>query len=128
MSGMSGLRAGWTPLLRLEGLAVLLLALTLFSTLDGSWLLFALLVLLPDLSMLGYLGGARVGAITYNAAHTYLGPALLGGAAWWLADPLSGHVALIWTSHIGLDRLFGFGLKLPTGFGDTHLGSIGKGG
>lgn len=30
-------------------------------------------------------------------------------------------LALIWTAHIGLDRMLGFGLKYPTRFKDTHL-------
>jgi hypothetical protein len=33
---------------------------------------------------------------------------------------------LIWTSHVGMDRALGYGLKLPSGFQDTHLGRIGK--
>ena len=28
---------------------------------------------------------------------------------------------LIWTAHIGIDRLLAFGLKYPTHFSDTHL-------
>lgn len=115
-------------LLRLEGLVVLVGALLLFARLDGSWLLFAVLFLVPDGSVAGYLGGGRMGAAIYNAVHTYLGPALLGGLAWWLGRPLMGQIALIWIGHIGFDRLLGFGLKLPTDFGDTHLGSLGKGG
>ena len=35
-------------------------------------------------------------------------------------------VALIWFGHIGVDRLLGYGLKLPTAFQDTHLGRIGR--
>lgn len=76
----------------------------------------------PDLSMVGYLKDERVGARAYNALHTYLLPALLGGAAWWTGAALAGQVALVWIAHIGFDRVLGFGLKLPTGFGDTHLG------
>jgi Domain of unknown function (DUF4260) len=45
----------------------------------GSWLQFALLFLLPDLSMLGYAANNSVGAITYNAVHTYVGPLVLAG-------------------------------------------------
>ena len=37
------------------------------------------------------------------------------------------HMAAIWTAHIAMDRALGYGLKLPTGFTDTHLGRIGKG-
>jgi hypothetical protein len=28
---------------------------------------------------------------------------------------------LIWTTHLGMDRMLGFGLKYPTQFKDTHL-------
>lgn len=111
-------------LLRLEGLVALALAVVLYARADASWWLFALLVLAPDLSMVGYLKDERIGARAYNLVHTYLGPALLGAAAWWLGSAPAGHVALIWVAHIGFDRLLGFGLKHPTGFGDTHLGGI----
>lgn len=111
-------------LLRLEGLVALALGVTLYARADASWWLFALLILAPDLSMVGYLKDERIGARVYNAVHTYVGPALLGAAAWWLGSALAGHVALIWVAHIGFDRLLGFGLKHPTGFGDTHLGGI----
>ena len=30
-------------------------------------------------------------------------------------------LGLIWTAHIGVDRLLGFGLKYPTQFHDTHI-------
>jgi hypothetical protein len=30
-------------------------------------------------------------------------------------------VALIWVTHIGVDRAIGYGLKYPSGFKDTHL-------
>ncbi|WP_374546522.1 DUF4260 family protein [Rhodoblastus sp.] len=30
---------------------------------------------------------------------------------------------MVWTAHIGLDRLLGFGLKHPAGFAFTHLGA-----
>ncbi len=32
--------------------------------------LFVVLILAPDLSMLGYLAGSRVGAAVYNVVHT----------------------------------------------------------
>jgi hypothetical protein len=65
------------PLLHLEGAAVLTASLLAYHWSHGSWLQFTLLLLLPDLAMLGYLAGVRVGAITYNAVHTYLGPIVL---------------------------------------------------
>jgi hypothetical protein len=114
-------------LLRLEGAAALAAASFAYSGLGGRWSLFALLFLLPDLSMVGYLAGPRAGAACYNAAHSYLGPALLAGlgAAAGVHGILS--IACIWAAHVGFDRLLGYGLKYGTRFGDTHLGRLGSG-
>lgn len=111
-------------LLRLEGATLLALS-VLFCSLGGvSWTLFLLLVLAPDLSMLGYLKGSRVGALSYNLGHTYLPPAVLVAFGVLAGRPLYVSLGLIWFAHIGFDRMMGFGLKYPTGFGDTHLGRI----
>src|ERR1700730_11660889 len=112
-------------LLRIEGLALLVVGLVLYARLGSSWILFAVLILAPDLSMLGYLGGPRSGATTYNLVHLYLWPAVLGVAGLLMANPTALSVALIWSSHISGDRALGYGLKLPTAFTDTHLGRIG---
>ncbi|WP_018964201.1 DUF4260 domain-containing protein [Ancylobacter sp. FA202] len=113
-------------LLRAEGLAVFAAALVAYAALGASWWLFAALILAPDLSMLAYLAGPRPGALFYNAAHTYVAPALLGGLAYGFSAPLAGAIALIWIAHIGLDRVLGYGLKYAAGFADTHLGRIGR--
>jgi hypothetical protein len=112
-------------LLRLEGLAVLAAASFAYQKVGDGWSLFALLFLVPDLSMLGYLVNQRVGAACYNAGHSYLGPALLLalGTAFHTQTALA--VACIWAAHVGFDRLLGYGLKYATGFGDTHLGRKG---
>ena len=107
--------------LRAEGLAALLVALAVYFTVDGPiWMLIAL-ILAPDLSMVGYFAGPRIGSLTYNVVHTYVVPLALGGVGVWVDAPLAIQIAAIWTGHIGLDRLFGYGLKFPTGFKDTHL-------
>lgn len=111
--------------LRMEGVAALVVSLALYSQRDLGWISFLLLLLIPDISMVGYAAGPRVGATTYNLVHTYVAPALLGGVAYFADRPLLVSVALIWTAHIGLDRMLGYGLKLPTGFQHTHLGVIG---
>jgi hypothetical protein len=108
-------------LLRLEGALVLFAAAGAYAATGLSWWLFAGLLLVPDVAMLGYGAGPRVGAAVYNAAHTYAGPLLLGGAALGLGHTLLGGVALIWVAHVGMDRALGYGLKHPTGFHDTHL-------
>lgn len=108
-------------LLRLEGLAVLSVAVALYFALGGPLWLLAVLALAPDLSMVGYLAGPRIGSLSYNAAHTYVGPVLLCAAGFWGGFELAVLVALVWAAHIGVDRLVGYGLKYPTGFKHTHL-------
>ena len=108
--------------LRLEGLAIAAAALAAFVTLEGPWWLLVLLFLAPDLSMLAYLAGPRVGSLGYNAVHTYAVPLSLGAVGLVLDASLATWVAAVWTAHIGVDRLAGYGLKYETGFKDTHLG------
>lgn len=107
--------------LRIEGLAAFALAVASYLALEGPLWLFLVLSLAPDLSMLGYLAGQRVGSQVYNVAHTYAAPASLGAAAVWLDVRLALLVAVVWAGHIGADRLVGYGLKYETGFKDTHL-------
>lgn len=113
-------------LLRLEGLAVLAAAITAYVAIGGSWWLFALLLLAPDLAMLGALAGDKTGARVYNFAHTYTVPALLAGLALLAGWTVVLAIAVIWIAHIGMDRLFGYGLKYPHVAQATHLGWIGK--
>jgi hypothetical protein len=76
--------------------------------------------------MLGYLAGACWGARVYNAIHTYVTPAALALCALLFQGRVALAIAIIWASHIGVDRLLGYGLKYADGFGYTHLGRIGK--
>jgi hypothetical protein len=108
-------------LLHLEGLVVLVAAIALYFDSGYGWLALVLLFLAPDLSMLGYLGGPRLGALTYDAVHTYALPAALGVVGVLAEAGTAIQLALIWAAHIGADRLLGYGLKYPTGFKDTHL-------
>jgi hypothetical protein len=108
-------------LLHVEGATVLVLSVLFYHQLHASWLLFAILFLAPDLFMLGYLANAGIGSAIYNFAHTYFSPAALLAIAYFAAKPQLFPIALIWTAHMGFDRLLGFGLKYPTHFKDTHL-------
>lgn len=110
-----------TRLLRVEGLVAFVAATAAFAWIGGSIWLYVVLALAPDLAMLGYLAGPRVGAGVYNLAHTFTAPALLGGLGLVSGTPLVVLVALVWIAHVGADRLVGYGLKYPTAFGDTHL-------
>ena len=113
---------GW--MLKIENGAIAALALALYAVNDYSWIVFVLLFLLPDLAMLGYLLGNRVGAIVYNVVHMYSTPLVLGALAWLLAWPLGMQLALIWIFHIAVDRVVGYGLKYESGFKQTHLDRV----
>lgn len=118
--------ASVTALLRLDGAAVGAAAIAAFAVTGGNWWLFALLILAPDLSMLGFTFGKETGARIYNWAHSYTLPIILGAAGYFGGPDWLWHVALIWAAHIGIDRAVGYGLKYPTDFKHTHLGPMGK--
>jgi hypothetical protein len=88
---------------------------------DHPWWLFVVLALAPDLAMVAYAAGPRVGATAYDLVHTYTLPVALGTAGVVAHVDAAVAVALIWLTHIGVDRAIGYGLKYPSGFKDTHL-------
>jgi hypothetical protein len=110
-----------TKILKFEGLAVFLASLHFYSILDGSWLTFVLLWLVPDISMIGYLKGKKIGAALYNVAHTYVLALAVIFFGLWQGDNFIISLGVILASHIGFDRFLGFGLKRPSGFKDTHI-------
>ena len=113
-------------ILRIEGALALAAACAAYAKVSGGWVLFVLLFLAPDLSMLGYLVGRKIGATSYNIGHSYILPAFLAAIGIALVQPILVSLALIWVAHIGFDRMLGYGLKYPTAFGHTHLGVVGK--
>ena len=73
-----------------------------------------------------YLAGPRAGALGYNFAHTYAAALALTLVGFLGGAPAAAAVGLIWIGHIGFDRALGYGLKYSTGFGDSHLGQLGR--
>ncbi len=113
-------------ILKLEELAMLLLAVYALYSVQVSWWVYLILALGPDISMIGYLAGNRVGAFSYNLFH-HKGIAVLlflTGCIWpsW-GLYLAGAIIF---GHASMDRFFGYGLKYEEGFKFTHLGEIGK--
>jgi hypothetical protein len=125
LRGLGFVRGDIRALLRMEGLAVLVLACTAYAQTGASWLVFAILFLVPDLSFLAYFAGRSAGAVAYNAVHSYILPLALFTASL-LGFPELKPYVLIWIAHIGFDRLAGYGLKYGSGFGHTHLGLMGR--
>jgi hypothetical protein len=117
---------GVRSVLRLEGAAAFATAIALYGHAGFSWLAFVILFLAPDLSMLAYLAGPRVGALAYNLVHTYALAMPLALAGFAIGPPVASALGLILIAHIGFDRMLGFGLKYASGFGDTHLGRSGR--
>jgi hypothetical protein len=111
-------------ILRLEGLLEFIVAIALYIHLGANGWVFAALLLAPDLAMLGYLVNPRVGALTYNLAHTTTLPLALGILAFLGGASSLVPFALIWLAHIGMDRAIGYGLKDASSFKSTHLGSL----
>ncbi len=112
------------PLLHIEGGCVVVVSCILYQQVHGHWSWFLILLLVPDLSMLGYLINKRLGAVCYNFVHTYSVPLLFFIVSRLLHNQSWDWVLLIWIAHIGLDRAIGYGLKYPTGFRDMHLGKV----
>ncbi|WP_276168117.1 DUF4260 domain-containing protein [Zobellia alginiliquefaciens] len=115
-----------SKVLKMEELVMFLFGVYLFSLLSYAWWWFVVLILAPDIGMLGYLLGNKEGAITYNIFH-HKGIALVIyviGA--YLSEPIVQLAGIILFSHAAMDRIFGYGLKYDKGFKFTHLGEIGK--
>ena len=113
-------------LLKLEALALWGLSVFLFAQLGYAWWWYPVLFFAPDLSMLGYLGGTRVGALVYNIVHHHAVSLGLYGLGFFLGNPVLLLAGVILLGHSNMDRLLGYGLKYPDSFQNTHLGVIGK--
>ena len=113
-------------IIRFEELAMLLFSIFLFSRLQYAWWWYLVLILLPDISMIGYLLNNKIGAVCYNIVHhkgialTIYVMGILMHIEWL---QLAG---IILFGHSSLDRMMGYGLKYFKGFNFTSLGVVGK--
>ena|SRR5687767_3722232 len=113
-------------LLKLEEFAMLAICVYALFLLNAEWWCYILLLLGPDISMIGYLAGNKTGSVFYNLFH-HKGIAVflfLGGL---VTNSIPLQIAgIILFGHSSMDRMFGYGLKHFEGFKFTHLGLIGK--
>jgi hypothetical protein len=113
-------------ILRIESAAIAVVGIVAYLSLGGNPLLLIPALLAPDLSMLGYLAGPRIGAVTYNLVHNWATASILALLAIVLGELWPLLAGAVVAAHVGMDRALGYGLKLPTAFRDTHLGRIGR--
>jgi hypothetical protein len=113
-------------LIKLEELMLFVLGIFMFGLLGYKWWWFLVLILAPDIGMVGYLFSNRVGAIMYNLFHHKGLAILLYFIGMYISSPILQLIGIILFSHASMDRVFGYGLKYDKGFKYTHLGEIGK--
>lgn len=113
-------------LLKLEQAGQFLLSILLFSQLNFAWWVFPLCILLPDVSMIGYLFGNKTGAYIYNFFHHKLLAVIIFALGLWLDNSILSLAGIMLFGHSAMDRFFGYGLKFTDGFKHTLLGEIGS--
>lgn len=113
-------------LLKLEELGQFLLSIILFNQLEYAWWVFPACLLLPDLSMIGYLVNPKTGAWLYNFFHHKLVAIIVLALGFWMNNAPLTLAGVILFGHSAMDRIFGYGLKFNDNFKHTHLGWIGK--
>ncbi len=110
--------------LRIDGLMLMAAGLALYAHFDYPWWMFIVFLFAPDIFMAGYLFSPRLGARIYNIGHTLIWPVSLALIGLFTSGGLWFAAALIWTCHIGLDHLIGYGFKYDDAFGHTHFSEI----
>ena len=119
-------------LLKVEELVQCIVCVALLVGFRVEWWYYPLLLLGPDIGMLGYLINTQVGAFTYNLLH-HKGIALLVVLLGFYVLPFTDNgdvnvsfcLGLVLYGHASMDRIFGYGLKFGDSFQHTHLGWIG---
>jgi len=107
--------------LRIEALAIFGAGIAAYGQLGGPWLALVPLLFVPDISMIGFVRNARLGALTYDVGHNLGTAGAALGLGLWLGVGWLAIAGAVLVAHIGMDRVLGYGLKYPTEFKDTHL-------
>lgn len=110
---------------RLGHISLAIFALYGYLASGASWWMFAILILIPDLSYIALRRDPRIGAIVYIILHGWIGVIFLVVLGWMMNWRICIDMALIWTVHIGVDGALGYGLICKKESNDTDLGRIG---
>ncbi len=113
-------------ILKLEDGAKFVASYCLSLYLGYAWWVFFAWLLVPDISMIGYVVNTRFGALLYNIAHHQGLALLILFIGFYLTVPALTLAGIVLFGHSAMDRLFGYGLKYPDDFKHTHLGWVGK--
>ena len=120
---------------RIEGAIIEVMALVLLSLLPPQLPLFTpdlplwlnvILFFVPDMSLIAYIGGPRLGAFFYNLMHLYpsgVAPFFVGLV---FGNNIAVAAGVLMVAHVGAERAVGFGLKSSRGVKYNHLGKFGK--
>jgi len=111
-------------LIRLENAFVFITAVIIYFMFGFSLWIFLLFLLVPDISMLGYLIDKKIGSYVYNIGHSYIVPILITLFYLVIGENLLLEIALIWLAHISMDRTIGYGLKYTVGFDKTTIQKV----
>lgn len=111
-------------IIKLEELGMFLLSLLVFAHIGFDWGWFTVLLLAPDISMIGYGINSRVGALLYNIFHHKGIAVLVFGIGYFAQYQYLELAGAVLFGHSSLDRIFGYGLKYSDSFFRTHLGKI----
>lgn len=113
--------------IKVEELAMFGFSIFLFSQTSFAWWWYLVLILVPDIGMLGYLAGNRTGAITYNLFHHKAIAIVILCFGWFFSLNWLFLAGIILFGHSSMDRIFGYGLKYKDSFHHTHLGWLNPG-
>src|SRR5699024_2849531 len=95
-----------------------------YSYLLFSRLIFIILLFTAGLSALGYFKNVKFGSIMYNLFHKYTIPTRIVLYGLIFDHQIILMLSFIRLAYFEIDRLFGYELKYPTTFQDTHLNRI----
>ncbi|GAB3940245.1 DUF4260 domain-containing protein [Spirosoma harenae] len=111
-------------LLKSEELIQFLGAIYLFSRLSFAWWWFPALILVPDLSMIGYAINPAIGGVLYNIVHHKGLGIVIGLLGLMMGSQMLMLTGVILFAHSSMDRMMGYGLKYLDSFKHTNLGNL----